>query len=94
MKLVKSFALGTFYLVSGVYSMGFSLFIDGLMKPVSGAQAYVMSPDKLFPYEVMLFAAFGVAFFIASFFQFRSTLGMALRTSNYSELPLQSPIES
>lgn len=77
--MIKSFALGAFYLVSGVYSVGFSLFIDGLMKPVSGVRAFVMSPDALFPYEVTLFAAFGVVFLVAAFFQFRSTLGVALR---------------
>ena len=86
MKLIKSFALGAFYLVSGVYSVGFSMFIDGLMRPVSGSQAYVMAPDAFFPYEVMLFGLFGVAFFVAAFFQFRHSLGLALQSSGYSGL--------
>jgi hypothetical protein len=76
MKLIKSFAIGLFYLVSGVYSIGFALFMEGLLRPVSGTWAYVMTPDVLFPYEVMLFAVFGVVFFVASFFQFRSALGL------------------
>ena len=86
MGLVKSFALGSFYLVSGVYSIGFSLFIDGLMRPVSGTRAFVMAPDALFPYEVVLFAAFGIAFFVAAFFQFRSTLGIAPQSRGYVDL--------
>jgi hypothetical protein len=79
MGTIKSLAIGAFYLVSGVYSVGFSMFIDGLMKPVSGSHAYVMAPDALFPYEVTLFALFGVTFFIAAFLQFRSILGVEIR---------------
>ena len=75
MKLIKSFLLGSFYLVSGVYSVGFALFMEGLLKPVSGPQAFVMSPDALFPYEVALFTTFGVVFLAASFYQFRNALG-------------------
>ena len=80
MKLVKSFALGSFYIVSGVYSLGFALFMDGLLRPVSGTQAYVMTPDAIFPYEVTLFAIFGVVFFAAAFFQLRTGLGLTLGT--------------
>jgi hypothetical protein len=79
MNTIKSFAMGAFYLVSGVYSVGFSMFIDQLMKPVSGSHAYVMAPDVVFPYEVTIFALFGVAFFIAAFFQFRSIIGVGIR---------------
>jgi len=74
MKLIKSFLLGSFYLVSGVYSVGFALFMEGLLRPVSGTQAYVMSPDSLFPYEVLLFAIFGVVFLTASLYQFWNAL--------------------
>jgi hypothetical protein len=77
MKLVKSFALGSFYLVSGVYSVGFAMFIDGLLRPVSGTRAYVMTPDTLFPYELMSFTIFGLVFLAAAYFQFRSALGTA-----------------
>jgi len=75
MKLIKSFLLGSFYLVSGVYSVGLALFMVGLLKPVSGSHAYVMSPDALFPYEVMLFTMFGAVFLAASFYHFRNALG-------------------
>ncbi len=81
MKSARSFLVGAFYLVSGVYSVGFSMFIDGLMKPISGGRAYVLAPDALFPYEVMLFSVFGVAFFIAAFFHFRNLMGMVSQTS-------------
>jgi len=74
MKLIKSFLLGSFYLVTGVYSVGFALFMEGLVRPVSGTQAYVMSPDALFPYEVLLFTIFGVVFLSASFYQFWNAL--------------------
>ena len=75
MQLVRSFLLGSFYLVSGVYSVGFALFMEGLLRPVSGSRAFVMSPDALFPYEVVLFSIFGIAFLAASFYQFRNALG-------------------
>ena len=88
MKLIKSFALGTFYLVSGVYSLGFALFMDGLLRPVSGTRAYVMTPDALFPYEVTLFAVFGAVFLTAAFFQLRLSLRLALSTRGYAGLGL------
>ena len=88
MKLIKSFALGTFYLVSGVYSLGFALFMDGLLRPVSGTRAYVMTPDALFPYEVTLFAVFGAVFLTAAFFQLRLSLRLVATTQGYSGLDI------
>jgi hypothetical protein len=76
MKLVRTFALGLFYLVSGIYSLGLALFMDGLLRPVSGTQAYVMTPDAIFPYEVMLFTIFGGIFLFAALFQFKSSLAL------------------
>ena len=88
MKLVKGLVLGSFYLVSGVYSLGFALFMDGFLRPVSGARAVVVTPDAIFPYEVTLFTFFGLAFFVASFFQFRSALGATQVTAALSDLKL------
>ena len=72
-----SFAYGSFYLVSGVYSLGFSLFMEHLMSPVNGKVAYTPSPDGLFNYEVALFAFFGLAFLGAAAWQFRKVLGLS-----------------
>ena len=73
-----SFAYGSFYLVSGVYSLGFSLFMEGLMSPVNGRVAYTPSPDGLFHYEVAVFAFFGIAFLLAAAFQFRKVVRNSL----------------
>jgi hypothetical protein len=68
------FVFGAVYLVSGIYSLGLSLFMEGKVMPVSGYTAYVTAPDALFPYEVALFTIFGVLFIIASFFEFRKSV--------------------
>ena len=74
MKPIKDFAFGALYLVSGIYSIGFSLLMSGVARPVSGQIAYIPVPDALFPYEVMAFVLFGVAFIVASFYHFVSSL--------------------
>ena len=74
MQSLRVFAFGAIYLVSGVYSLGLSLFMQGRVQPVSGYTAFVMQPDPLFPYEVLLFMAFGSIFIIASFFEFKRSL--------------------
>jgi hypothetical protein len=63
--------LGALYLVSGIYSVGFSMALSGATRALSGRTAYVPVPDGLFPYEVMLFAFFGVVFLGTSLYHFR-----------------------
>ena len=77
-KPIITFAYGSFYLVSGVYSLGFSLFMEGLMSPVNGKVAYTPAPDGLFHFEVALFAFFGAAFLIAAAIQFRKVIRSSL----------------
>jgi len=43
----------------------------GVVQPVDGRTAYIPVPDSLFPYEVLAFVTFGVAFLVASFYHFR-----------------------
>ena len=74
MKFSKDFALGAIYLVSGIYSVGFSVAMTGVVQPLSGKTAYIPVPDGFFPFEVGIFALFGSIFFIASFFHFRMVL--------------------
>jgi hypothetical protein len=74
MRSLKVFVFGAFYLVSGIYSLGLSLFMEGKVLPVSGYTAYVTAPDSLFPFEVALFELFGVLFIAASFFEFRKSI--------------------
>jgi hypothetical protein len=80
LRSLKVFVFGAFYLVSGIYSLGLSLFMEGKVLPVSGYTAYVTSPDSLFPYEVALFALFGGIFLAASFFEFRRSLRLIGRS--------------
>ena len=79
MKSIKEFAFGAFYLVSGVYSLGFGLFLDGRLG-VSGNPAFVMTPDALFPVELGLFVMFGLVFLGASFFQFKKSFSMEMES--------------
>ncbi len=74
MKLIKNFAFGAMYLVSGVYSIGFALLMDFGARSVSGNPATIVTPDTLFPYEVALFVVFGLCFMIAAIYQFGHTL--------------------
>ena len=74
MKPIKDFVFGTFYLVSGIYSFGFGMFIEGQIQPGSGNPVVVMTPDHLFPFEVGLFLLFGAAFIVASALQFRRSI--------------------
>jgi len=81
---IRDFALGAFYLVSGVYSLGFSTFIDSTARSVSGNPAIVVTTDALFPYEVLAFSVFGVVFLAAAGYEFRKLLGKPGRV----ELPV------
>ncbi|MDA4126279.1 MAG: hypothetical protein OK452_03615 [Thaumarchaeota archaeon] len=74
MKLFKDFAFGAAYLVSGIYSLGFSMVLTGATRAVSGTTAYVNVPDGLFPIEILLFTMFGLAFLGASIYHFRASL--------------------
>ncbi|HEV2226895.1 MAG TPA: hypothetical protein VGR56_08870 [Nitrososphaerales archaeon] len=74
MKLFKDFAFGAVYLVSGIYSLGFSMALTEATKALSGTTAYVTVPDGLFPLEVSLFTLFGLAFLGASFYHFRASI--------------------
>lgn len=62
------------YMVSGIYSFGFSMALTGLVRPLSGNTSYIPIPDALFPFEVLLFAFFGLAFLVASVYHFRVSL--------------------
>jgi hypothetical protein len=70
LKSVKDFLLGAFYLVSGIYSLGFGVLIGTQPRSISGNPAYVLAPDALLPYEIALFIFIGVAFLAAAYFQF------------------------
>lgn len=72
---------GALYLVSGIYSVGFSAVMLGVARPLSGKTAYVPVPDGLFPLEVVTFALFGVIFLAASFYHFRLSF-RAVSSSN------------
>ena len=69
----KNFAFGAIYLVSGIYSIGFSLVMSGVTQPLSGKTAYIPIPDRLFPFEIVTFALFGAVFLAASYYHFRLT---------------------
>lgn len=73
MKIPKDLAFGALYLVSGIYSIGFSAVMAGVAQPMSGKTAYIPTPDGLFPFEVATFAIFGTAFLAASIYHFRIT---------------------
>ena len=77
MRVVKDFAFGAFYLVSGIYSIGFGVFINLGARAVSGNPAFVTSPDGLFPFEVLLFVSFGLIFLVAAGLHFRTTIRSA-----------------
>jgi len=87
MKSPRDFLFAAFYLISGVYSLGFSAVMTGVTQPLSGRTAYIPVPDGLFPFEVLAFAVFGVVFLVASFYHFRlglrtvSTRGADVSTS-------------
>ena len=70
LRSLRVFVFGALYLVSGIYSLGLSLFMEGRVAPISGYTAFVMVPDPLFPYEVALFFSFGGIFIAASFLEF------------------------
>ena len=71
MKPLKDFTFAAFYLISGIYSLGFSAVMTGVVRPLSGRTAYIPVPDALFPFELLAFAVFGVIFLVASFYHFR-----------------------
>jgi hypothetical protein len=72
------------YMVSGIYSFGFSIALTGLARPLSGSTTYIPIHDALFPFEVLLFAFFGLAFLAASFYQFRMSIRLGSdRHSSY-----------
>ena len=71
MKSLKDFSFAAIYLVSGIYSLGFSMVMMGAAQPLSGRTAYIPVPDGLFPFEVLAFAAFGAVFLLASIYHFR-----------------------
>jgi len=73
LKFPKNLMFGALYLVSGIYSVGFSVVMIGVAQPLSGRTAYIPVPDGLFPFEVVTFALFGVIFLAASFYHFRMT---------------------
>lgn len=73
MKPPKDFVLGAIYLISGIYSLGFSLVMAGAAEPLSGRVAYVPVPDGLFGFEVAAFTTFGLIFVIASVYHFLAT---------------------
>lgn len=77
MRSLKVFVFGALYLVSGIYSLGLSLFMEGRVAPISGSTAYVVVPDSLFPYEVTLFLMFGGIFITAALYEFRKSLSLA-----------------
>jgi len=66
LRAIKDFVFGTFYLVSGIYSLGFSFLLIYTTRPVSGNPAIFTVRDAIFPFEVALFAAFGSIFVIAA----------------------------
>ena len=70
MGTVKDFVFGAFYLVSGVYSLGFSVLLVYTTQPISGNPAIIAVRDSLFPFEVALFAVFGATFVIAAAYHF------------------------
>ena len=72
MKFSKDFLFGTLYLVSGIYSIGFSLVMMGLTQPLSGKTAYIPVPDGLFPVELVTFGFFGALFIVAALYHFRA----------------------
>jgi hypothetical protein len=73
-KPIRDFLFGTFYLISGLYSVGFGLFVWSMAKSAGGTLAYVVTSDAVFPLEVTAFEFFGVVFLAAACFQFRKTL--------------------
>ncbi|MGD0478422.1 MAG: hypothetical protein ABSB29_09700 [Nitrososphaerales archaeon] len=77
------------YMVSGIYSFGFSVALTGLARPLNGSTTYIPIPDGLFPFEVLLFAFFGLAFLVASFYQFRMSIRPASeRHPSYGSPPV------
>jgi len=80
MKSVRDFAFGAFYLVSGIYSMGFGLVLLGIVQPVSGNRAYIPIADGIFPFEVSAFVLFGALFLGASVLHFRSSFRSVMAT--------------
>jgi hypothetical protein len=85
MRLPKGFVFGALYLVSGIYSIGFSLVMSGVTQPMSGKTAYIPVPDSLFPFEVIAFALFGALFLAASAYHFRmSYQALSVNQAGYS----------
>lgn len=66
LRSTKKLLFGMFYMVSGIYSIGFSMTMVGDLRPMSGNPAYVPTPDGLFWYEIAIFAVFGVTFILAA----------------------------
>jgi hypothetical protein len=85
LKLPKDFVFAGFYLVSGIYSLGFSVVMTGITKPLSGRTAYIPVPDGLFPFEVATFAVFGAVFLAASFYHFR--VGLRVFSGTETDIP-------
>ena len=74
MRFVKDFVFGAFYLISGIYSIGFSLMLVYTTRPVSGNPAFFTATDRLFPFEVGLFVLFGAIFVAAAAYHFIRTV--------------------
>lgn len=80
MKFPKDFLFGTLYLVSGIYSVGFSLMLIETTRPISGNPAFFTETDALFPLEVSIFMAFGAAFIASAAYHFvKSARAYSLR---------------
>jgi hypothetical protein len=70
----KKLMFGMFYMVSGIYSIGFGLTMVGDLRPVNGNPAYVPTPDGLFWFEIAIFAVFGIAFMGAALAHITSSM--------------------
>ena len=86
MRVVQDFVFGAFYLVSGIYSLGFCLMLVYTTQPISGNPAVYTVRDAIFPFEVALFAAFGAVFVAASAYH----IVRSLRTFGISSLSSSS----
>jgi hypothetical protein len=70
----KKLMFGMFYMVSGIYSIGFGMTMVGDLRPINGNPAYVPTPDGLFWFEIAIFAVFGIVFIVAAFAHINSSV--------------------
>lgn len=77
MNRIRDFLFGTFYLTSGIYSLGFSLMLIDTTRPLNGNPAFFVVPDALFPIEVTLFAVFGICFIASAAYHFLRSIQTA-----------------